>query len=77
MQELHDGAEELHDGMKEFKEDGIDKLCNLYWDNVPELIHKLQALQKLGQDYESFSGISCRCGRQGKVPVPVGFHFHR
>lgn len=38
--------------------DGIDKLCSLYEDHVPQLVHKLQALQKLGQEYESFSGIA-------------------
>ena len=65
IDELRDGAEELHDGMKDFKKDGIDEICNLYKDNVPELVHKLQALQKLGKDYESFSGISADA--DGKV----------
>ena len=57
MQELQDGAKELSDGMKEFQEDGIKKIVDLYQDNIPTLIDRLKALRDLGQDYGSFSGL--------------------
>ena len=65
IQTLRDGASDLNDGMNEFREDGIEKLVNLYQDNVPELVHRLQALQELGQEYNSFSGIET--GTDGEV----------
>lgn len=57
VEKLLDGAEELHDGMEEFREEGIEKLVNLYRDNIPLLIHRLEALQELGQGYNSFAGV--------------------
>jgi putative membrane protein len=65
VEELRDGAQELADGMAEFQEEGIDKLCDLYWDNIPLLVERLQALQKLGQDYSSYSGLAT--GTEGSV----------
>lgn len=56
--ELHDGAEELRDGMQEYQEDGIGKLLDLYQDHIPVLLDRLEALQKLGQDYNSYSGVT-------------------
>lgn len=53
---LQDGAKELRDGMQEYREDGIDRLLDLYWDNVPKLIERLTALQELGRTHSSFSG---------------------
>lgn len=58
VQELLEGAEELHDGMENYKKDGIEKLVNLYGDNIPLLIHRLEALQKLGQGNQNYSGIA-------------------
>ena len=58
VQELLEGAEELHDGMENYKKDGIEKVVNLYGDNIPLLIHRLEALQKLGQGYQNYSGIA-------------------
>ena len=57
VEELLDGVEKLHDGMADFKTDGIEKLTNLYRDNIPALIHRLEALQSLGRDYNNYSGI--------------------
>ena len=71
---FRDGAEELHDGMKDFKKDGIDEICNLYKDNVPELVHKLQALQKAwARTMRASPAFPPRCwdGKAGEVPVPV------
>ena len=53
---LADGAKELYDGMETFKKDGIDKVINLYEDNVPELINRLKALEDLAKNAGSFSG---------------------
>lgn len=63
--QLHDGAEELRDGMLEFQKEGIEKLTALYRDNIPALIERLRALQSLGQDYQSFSGMAK--GAEGNV----------
>ena len=57
VEKLLDGAEKLHDGVEEFQEEGIEKLVNLYRDNIPLLIHRLEALQELGQGYDSFAGV--------------------
>ena len=54
---LQTGAETLRDGMEEFQADGIEKLCNLYRDNIPALIDRLTALRDLAKDYGSFSGM--------------------
>lgn len=54
---LQSGAETLRDGMEEFQADGIEKLCNLYRDNIPALIDRLTALRDLAKDYGSFSGV--------------------
>ena len=54
---LQSGAETLRDGMEEFQADGIEKLCNLYRDNIPALIDRLTALRDLAKDYGSFSGM--------------------
>lgn len=55
-QALADGAGTLADGMQTFQAEGISRLVNLYRDNIPQLVHRLQALQALGQDYGAYSG---------------------
>ncbi|MBQ7584013.1 MAG: hypothetical protein IJT24_05325 [Lachnospiraceae bacterium] len=56
--ELFDGAEELHDGMVEFNDEGIQKLIDLFGDNVTDMLDRLDAIQKTGSSYQSFSGKS-------------------
>lgn len=56
VDELVDGAEELHDGMIEFNDDGIQKLIDLFGDNVTDMLDRLDAIQKTGSGYQSFSG---------------------
>lgn len=56
--ELLDGAQALQEGMAQFKAEGIDQLVSLYRDNIPALVHRLEALQNLGWDYQSFSGLA-------------------
>ena len=56
VDELVDGAEELHDGMIEFNDEGIQKLIDLFGDNVTDMLDRLDAIQKTGSGYQSFSG---------------------
>lgn len=65
VEELLSGVQQLHDGMEEFKTDGIEKLTALYRDHIPTLIHRLEALQALGQDYNNYSGLPS--GADGSV----------
>ena len=54
---LQSGADAVRVEMEEFQADGIEKLCNLYRDNIPALIDRLTALRDLAKDYGSFSGM--------------------
>ena len=56
--ELLDGAEELNDGMIEFNDEGIQKLMDLFGDNVTDMLDRLDAIQKTGASYQTFSGKS-------------------
>lgn len=58
VEKLKDGAEELKDGMEELNEDGIQKLKKIFVDDVDEMIERLQAIQKVGDDYQSFVGMN-------------------
>ena len=53
-----DGAEELNDGMIEFNDEGIQKLMDLFGDNVTDMLDRLDAIQKTGASYQTFSGKS-------------------
>lgn len=65
VDELKDGADELKDGMEELNEDGIKKLKEIFVDDMDQLIDRLQAVQKAGNDYQSFAGIAD--GMEGDV----------
>lgn len=65
VDELKDGADELRDGMEELNEDGIKKLKEIFVDDMDQLIDRLQAVQKAGNDYQSFAGIAD--GMEGDV----------
>lgn len=58
VDELKEGADELKDGMEELHEDGIQKLKEMVVDDMDQLIERLQAVQKAGDDYQSFAGIA-------------------
>ena len=57
VNELRDGVTKLHDGMSQFQQEGIARLTDLYWDNIPLLLDRLKALKALGEGYNSFSGM--------------------
>ena len=46
------------DGMVEFNDEGIQKLIDLFGDNVTDMLDRLDAIQKTGSSYQSFSGKS-------------------
>ncbi len=65
VDQLKDGSTKLYDGMKEFNEKGIQKLTDLYENDVKTLIDRLDAVVKAGQAYDSFSGLAG--GMNGEV----------
>lgn len=52
---LSDGTEELMEGMFKFREEGIDKLTELFGDDVQDVIDLLDAVMDAGKDYHIFS----------------------
>lgn len=54
--QLDDGAQELLDGMTKFKEEGIDKLADLFGDNLTDVIDRLKEVCDAGAEYSSFAG---------------------
>lgn len=56
--ELDDGAQELLDGMTEFDEEGIQKLADVFGDDLDEVIDRLNAVMDAGSEYSTFSGAS-------------------
>ena len=55
---LNDGAMQLNDGMKEFKEEGIDKLIEVFDGELEDLIDRFRAMADASKEYRSFAGIS-------------------
>ena len=51
---LNDGTKELMEGMFQFKEDGVDKLTELFGDNVTSVIDRLSAIMEAGKNYNGF-----------------------
>lgn len=54
--QLDDGAQELLDGMTKFKEEGIDKLADLFGDNLTDVVDRLKEVCDAGAEYSSFAG---------------------
>ncbi len=63
--ELKDGSMQLSDGMKEFDEEGIQKLVDAAGGDVGDIIARLRAMVDLSKDYQSFAGIAD--GTEGSV----------
>lgn len=55
---LRDGAMELSDGLKEFDEQGVQKLVDAFGGDLGGLMERVDALQGVSERYHSFSGIS-------------------
>lgn len=62
VEELVDGVEELHDGVIEFNDEGIQKLIDLFGDNVTDMLDRVDEIQQVGAGYQSFSGKSSDAG---------------
>ena len=44
--------------MKEFNEEGIEKLTDLFDDNIDKLIDRFDALKDAGSAYNTFAGLA-------------------
>lgn len=63
--ELRDGAMALSDGMKQFNEEGIQKLVNLIDEDLAGVVVRLKATVDVSKNYTNFSGIGD--GMDGQV----------
>ncbi|MCI8331236.1 MAG: hypothetical protein HFE78_00185 [Clostridiales bacterium] len=55
---LHDGAMKLSDGLKEFNEQGVQKLVDAVDGDLNGLFTRVKATADVSKNYKSFSGIS-------------------
>ena len=55
---LRDGAMELSDGLKQFDEQGVQKLVDAFDGSLGGLMDRVDALREVSERYNSFSGIS-------------------
>lgn len=62
---LAEGNLALAEGMAEFKTSGIDQLTSIFHGDIQNVTARLEAMTKLGQDYQSFAGI--RDGMKGST----------
>ncbi len=62
---LAEGNLALAEGMAEFKTSGIDQLTGIFHGDIRNVTARLEAMTKLGQDYQSFAGI--RDGMKGST----------
>lgn len=66
---LSDGANDLYEGMDKFDQKGIQKLNNVYEDDIKTLKTRLEKLTDMSKDYTNFSGLSK--GMDGKVKFVI------
>lgn len=57
VQQLADGAMQLSDGMKEFNEQGVQKLVDALDGDLSGLISRLQAVSDASRSYQTFAGM--------------------
>ena len=55
---MADGSKTLADGMKEFKEEGIQKLTDLLGDKLGDVLDRLQSIVDADASYHAFDGDS-------------------
>lgn len=56
--QLRDGAMELSDGLKQFNDEGVQKLVDAFDGDLGGLMDRVDALREVSERYNSFSGIS-------------------
>lgn len=54
---LRDGAMELNDGLKEFDEQGVQKLVDAFGGDLGALMDRLDTVKAVSERYNSFSGV--------------------
>ena len=58
VKQLRDGAMQLSDGLKQFNEEGVEKLVSVLGDDVEGLAERLTATVEVSRNYRSFSGLT-------------------
>ncbi|MDD3416655.1 MAG: hypothetical protein PHY47_22130 [Lachnospiraceae bacterium] len=53
--EMDDGAKDLKEGMEDYDKDGIQKITNLFGDDVQNVTDRLNAIKDAGSDYQTFT----------------------
>lgn len=66
VSELRDGSLRLSDGLKEFNEQGIQKLASVVDGDLRGIVTRLKATADVAKDYKTFSGLSDGSGGQVK-----------
>lgn len=66
---LKDGAKELSDGLEEFDEKAISKVVDAYNGDVKDLMERVKAIVRAGEDYRTF------CGAADSVEATTKFIF--
>ncbi len=56
--QLRDGAMELNGGLKQFNEQGVQKLVDAFGGDLSGLMDRVEALRDVSERYNTFSGIS-------------------
>ena len=56
IRELQNGAIQLNSGLREFREQGIDKLVEAVDGDLEELIERIRAVTEVSRQYKSFAG---------------------
>ena len=56
MAELLSGCIELRDGVAEFNDEGIEKITDLYFNNVKDLDSRIREIRDAARSYRTFSG---------------------
>ena len=65
IRELQNGAMQLNSGLREFREQGIDKLVEAVDGDLEELTARIRAVTEVSRQYKSFAGSSS--GMDGSV----------
>lgn len=58
IQTLESGSEELYKGAKKFNKEGIQKIVNVFDGDFNQLLERMDAVIKAGEDYTSFTDIT-------------------
>lgn len=54
---LEEGSGKLHKNLNKFNKEGVQKLNDVYEDDVQELLDRLDAVISVGKNYKSYSGL--------------------